>query len=74
MCANGHFGDAPLFDLRSDPGEASDVSDAHAEIHRTLAQSAMESLHELTRESDAREAAPIDADTHEQLKALGYVE
>lgn len=74
LIARADNDDTPLFDLSSDPGETSDATKVHAELHRILAQSAVGSLHQLVRTPDAREAAPIDADTHKQLQALGYVE
>jgi len=74
LIARADKDDTPLFDLGLDPGESSDVSKAHAAIHRILAKSAAESLHRMTHKSEVHEAAPIDADTHKQLKALGYIE
>jgi arylsulfatase A-like enzyme len=62
-----------LFDLEQDPEERTDLTPAQPETVRRLAQELTDTLavaHEALRSSDV----PIDGETLEGLRALGYVE
>jgi arylsulfatase A-like enzyme len=64
---------AELFDLRSDPGQTKDVSLDHPEIAAELAREAGDWFEVRRRDVRPEQAAPVDPELEEQLRALGYV-
>jgi hypothetical protein len=68
----------PMFDLRNDPGETKDVSAEHPEAHERLKRelSRWWNADRFVCETDSEtcdENRPVDQETTEQLKALGYL-
>jgi len=62
-----------LYDLVTDPGEATNVFDQHRALARRMAAELERLMAETSRDAPAPEAANLDTETVERLAALGYV-
>jgi hypothetical protein len=74
----GSDNEFPLFDLAADPGETRDISAAHPEVAERLKReiSRWWNADRFVCETDTQtcmEDRPVDRETTEQLKALGYL-
>jgi arylsulfatase A-like enzyme/Flp pilus assembly protein TadD len=59
-----------LYDLQGDPGESRNIASSHAPLVQRMTQR----VHQLNRPSEGQAASPpIDAETAERLRSLGYV-
>ncbi len=64
-------GKIELYDLKNDPKETKNLADSHPEKVREL-EALVQKLRQGTKPFEEA-AAPIDADTEEALRALGYI-
>jgi hypothetical protein len=70
----GEGGTSLLFDLRSDPGENKDVSNANPRLSQQLEQRLVRWFESLPPSPELRTVPLTDKEVEEQLRALGYIE
>jgi arylsulfatase A-like enzyme len=70
----GTDGRHELYDLAKDPLETNDLVKQHPEKVKALEARMQAMLEEMPQVGEAEEAGELDAETQDQLRALGYIE